>query len=204
MPRLQLQDGSLISYHSTGDGFPLILLPGPEGVAGWLPHMPLLGELCQAIAYECCETQAAVDLLPALLDVFHMQRLYLASPVPGWAPALEFARHHPNTLEALLLVDFPGSGAEVPPLAPALTAVPSDMTLPTLILLADGASPVRPAADCLSTNLPHCRTVIMGRPGEDSPTLPKSPQRQFPHLMMQFLLDRERHRNLVRGASFLL
>ena len=201
MPRLQLQDGSLISYQSTGDDFPLILLPGPEGIAGWLPHMPLLGELCHAVAYEPCEPQPAVDLLPALLDVFQMQRLYLASPAPGWAPALEFARRHPNALEALLLVDFPGAGAAAPPPAPAL---PSDVTLPTLILVAGDASPARPAADCLSTDLPHCRTVIMGRPGEAQPALPKSPQRQFPHLMMQFLLDRERHRNLVRGASFLL
>ena len=204
MPRLQLPDGSLISCQSTGDGFPLILLPGPEGIAGWLPHMPLLGELCHAVAYERCEPQPAADILPALLDVFDMQRLYLASPVPGWAPALEFARRHPNALEALLLVDFPGSSADAPPLAPTLAALPSDMALPTLILVADAASPARPAADCLSTDLPNCRTVIMGRPGQDQPALPKSPQRQFPHLMMQFLLDRERHRNLVRGASFLL
>lgn len=204
MPRLQLQDGSLISYQSTGDGFPLILLPGPEGIAGWLPHMPLLGELCHAVAYECCQPQPAVDLLPAVLDVFHMQRAYLANPAPGWASALEFARRHPNALEALLLVDFPGSSAEVPPLAPALTAPPYDMTLPTLILLADDASPARPAADRLSADLPHCRTVVMGQPGEGPPALPKSPRRQFPHHMMQFLLDRERHRNLVRGASFLL
>ena len=204
MPRLQLQDGSLISYQSTGDGFPLILLPGPEGIASWLPHMPLLGELCHAVAYECFQPQPAGDLLPALLDVFQKRRIYLASPAPGWVPALEFARRHPNALEALLLVDFPGSNAEVPPLAPALTAPPSDMALPTLVLLANAASPARPAADCLSTDLPHCRTVIMGRPGEGPPALPKSPQRQFPHLMIQFLLDRERHRNLVRGASFLL
>ena len=204
MPRLQLQDGSLISYQSTGDGFPLILLPGPEGIAGWLPHMPLLGELCHAVAYECCQPQPAADLLPALLDVFRMQRVYLASPAPGWAQALEFARRHPNALEALLLVDFPGSSAETLPLTPDLTALPYDVTLPTLILVADAASPARPAADSLSTDLSHCRTVIMGRPGEGPPALPKSPQRQFPHHMMQFLLNRERHRNLVRGASFLL
>ena len=202
MPRLQLPDGSRIACESAGDGFPLILLPGPEGIAGWLPHMPLLGELCHAVAYERCEPQPAADLLPALLDVFDIQRFYLASPAPGWAPALEFARRHPNALEALLLVDFPGPSADAPPLAPTLAALPSDMTLPTLILVADAASPARPAADCLSTDLPNCRTVIM--PVEDQSDLPKSPQRQFPHLMMQFLLDRERHRNLVRGASFLL
>ena len=204
MPRLQLQDGSLISYQSTGDGFPLILLPGPEGMAGWLPHMPLLGELCHAVAYERCEPQPAVDLLPALLHVFQIQRMYLASPAPGWASALEFARRHPNAIEALLLVDFPGSSAEARPLSPTFAAPASDMALPTLILLADDASPARPAADCLSAHLPDCRTVIMGGPGQDQPALPKSPRRRFPHLMMQFLLDRERHRNLVRGASFLL
>ena len=204
MPRLQLPDGSLIAYESAGDGFPLILLPGPEGIAGWLPYMPLLGELCHAVAYERCEPQPAVVLLPALLDVFDMQRLYLASPAPGWAPALEFARRHPESVEALLLVDFPGSDAEVPPLDPGFISYLPSLTLSTFILLAHDASPARPVAGCLSTHLPHCRTVVMDRPGQDQPALPKSPQRQFPHLMMQFLLDRERHRNLVRGASFLL
>ena len=202
MPRLQLPDGPLIAYESTGDGFPLILLPGPAGIAAWLPHMPLLGELCHVIACEGCEPHLATEFFPALLNALRLERVYLASPAPAWLPSLEFASRHPDALEALLLVDLPGSEAEGPPLAPALTASLSGMTLPTLILLANATSPARPAADWLSTCLPHCHAVTL--PIQNQPDLPKAPRRQFPHLMMRFLLDRERHRNLVRGASFLL
>ena len=202
MPRLQLPDSSLISYESTGDGFPLILLPGPEGIAAWLPHMPLLGELCHVIAYEFCPHHPTTEYLPALLEALHMERVYLASPVPAWISALQFARHRPKALEALLLVDLPGPAAEAPPLDSTLATHLSSLTLPTLILLADGESPARPTADRLSTHLPRCRTFTM--PVHDQIDLPKTPHRQFPHLMMRFLIDRERHRNLVQGASFLL
>ncbi len=204
MPRLQLPDGSLISYESTGDGFPLILLPGPEGIAAWLPHMPLLGELCHVMAYDFYQSQPATEYLSAFLDTLRLERVYLASPVPAWIPALQFARHRPKALEALLLVDLPGPAAEAPPLDFTLATHLSSLTLPTFILLAHEASPSRAATDFLSTHLPHCRTLTMGRLDQDQPDLPKEPHRQFPHLMMRFLLDRERHRNLVRGASFLL
>ena len=204
MPRLQLPDGSAISYESVGDGFPLILIPGPDGIAAWLPHLPLLGELCHAIAYECCQPQPVTESLAALLGALRLERVYLASPAPDWLPSLEFASRHPEALEALLLVDLPGSEAEVPPLDPAHAEHLPRLTLPTLILLADDASPARLAAACLSSYLPHCRTLAPGQPGQDQSGLPKAPHRQFPHLMMRFLLDRERHRNLVRGASFLL
>ena len=204
MPRLQLPDGPLIAYESAGDGFPLILLPGPQGIAAWLPHMPLLGELCHAIAYEPRQPKLAPECLPAFLDALHLERVYLASPAASWLSALQFAHHHPKALEALLLVDLPGSEAEVTPPDPALAEHLPRLAPPTLILLAHDASPARPAADWLSIRLPHCRTVTLGRPGQDQSGLPKAPHRQFPHLMMRFLLDRERHRNLVRGASFLL
>jgi hypothetical protein len=206
MPRLQLPDASLISYESTGDGFPLVLLPGAEGIAAWLPHLPLLGELCHAIAYECCQPPAAAEYLPALLDILRLERVYLASPVPGWLPTLEFACRHPETLEALLLVDLPGdaNAGETPLADPALSVRLSGMSLPTLILLADDDGPARRASDRLSAHFLHSRTVTMSRPGQGQADLPATPRRQFPHLMMQFLLDRERHRNLVRGASFLL
>ena len=202
MSRLQLPDGSLIACESAGDGFPLVLLPGPEGIAGWSPYMPLLGELCHAIAYDACQPQPAAECLSALLNALNLERVYLASPAPGWLHALEFARRRPEALEALLLVDLPGSTAEAPPLDADLAAYLPGITLPALILLADDASPARPLAASLSTRLPCCRTVTI--PVQDQPALPKSPRRQFPHLMMRFLLDRERHRNLVRGASFLL
>ena len=204
MSCLQLPGGPLISCESVGDGFPLVLLPGPEGIAAWAPHMPLLGEFCHAIACECRQPQPTTEYLPALLDALRLQRVYLASPACAWLLALQFARRHPEALEALLLVDLPGSAAEVPPLAPDLTAHLPGMTLPTLILLADDASPARSAADWLSTRLPHCRSLTIGRLGQGQPDLPEAPRRQFPHLMTQFLLARERHRNLIRGASFLL
>ena len=204
MPRLQLPDGSRFTYETAGDGFPLILLPGPEGIAAWLPHMPLFGELCHTIAYEFCQPQPTTEYLPALLDALRLERVYLASPASAWLPTLQFVRNRPEALEALLLVDLPGTAAEAPLPDDTLTARLPGMTPPTLILLADNASIARPAADCISTHLPHCRTVNMGRLGQDQPGLPRTPRRRFAHLMMQFLLDRERHRNLVRGASFLL
>ena len=202
MPRLQLPDGSLIVYESAGDGFPLVLLPDPKGIAAWSPHVPLLSELCHVMAYECCQSQPAAECLAAFLDVLRLERVYLASPVPAWVAALQFACHRPEALEALLLVDLPGSAAEAPPLDPTLATRLASLALPAFILLADGEGPARSTADWLSTQLPHCRT--MTPPVHDQTDLPKTPHRQFPHLMMRFLLDRERHRNLVRGASFLL
>ena len=85
---LQLDNSSQISYQSTGDGFPLVLVPGAEGIAHWLPHTPLLSELCQVIAYEGCQPQSALEFLPDILDALRLERIYLASPFPEWLPAL--------------------------------------------------------------------------------------------------------------------
>src|SRR5262245_60063275 len=41
--------GLHFSYETAGDGFPLVLAPGPQGV--WSPYIPLLGELCRTIIY---------------------------------------------------------------------------------------------------------------------------------------------------------
>jgi hypothetical protein len=164
----------------------------------------LLSELCQAIAYEGCRSRPAIDFLPAILDALRLERVYLASPVPEWLPTLEFACRHPQILEAVLLVEFPGSEAAMSLPGSALAARLADVTLPTLFLLANDSSPARAAADRLSAHLPRCHTVALGRLAQGQSDLPSTPKRQFPHLMMRFLLDRERHRNLVRGASFLL
>ena len=203
MERLTLANGSPISCQSTGDGFPLVLLPGPQGAAPWLPHMPLLGELCQAIAYEGRQGQPAADLLPAVLDGLRLQRAYLASPASEWQGTLAFACRRPECLEAVLFVEFPGSEDAAPPDVPP-SLPPAQVPLPALVLLAGENSPCRAAADRLAAHLPDCRRVVLGRPPQPAAGLPSTPKRQFPHLMMQFLLDRERHRNLVRGASFLL
>ena len=207
MERLTLPNGSRIAWQSAGDGFPLVLLPGPRGAAPWLPHMPLLGELCQAIAYESLQGrgqgQSAVELLPAVLDGLRLPRVYLASPVSEWPATLAFAGRRPECLEAVLFVEFPGTEDAAPPDAcPSLPPAPA--SLPALVLLAAENSPCRAAADRLAAHLPACRRAVLGRPPQPAAGLPSTPKRQFPHLMMQFLLDRERHRNLVRGASFLL
>ena len=204
MERLRLSNGSEVRVESTGDGFPLVLLPGSQGAAPWRPHMALLGELCQAIAFEGCPPQPAIDLLPAVLDGLRLERAYLASPLPEWPATLEFAALRPRCVEAVLFVEFPGTEAGRAPSDSPLSPQAADMSVPALFLLAGDNGPGRSAAERLSVRLPGCRTVVLGRPTPGATGLPGSPQRQFPHLMMQFLLDRERHRNLVRGASFLL
>ena len=204
MERLRLPNGSLVCVESTGDGFPLVLLPAPQGAAPWRPHMPLLSELCQAIAYEGCPPQPAIDLLPAVLDGLRLERVYLAAPLPEWPAALAFAGLRPQYVEAALFVEFPGSEAASAPFDSPHLLPAAELSVPALFLLAGDNSPGRAAADRLSVRLPGCRTVVLGSPAAAATGLPGSPQRQFPHLMMQFLLDRERHRNLVRGASFLL
>ena len=204
MQRLRLPNGSPISIQLAGDGFPLVLVPGPEGEAPWLPHIPLLSELCQTIVYEGCQPQPAVELLRTVLDGLHLKRVYLASPLPEWLATLEFARLYPQYLEAVLFVEFPGS-REGPSLSDSPPAMPApDVTLPALFLLADDNGPSRAAADRISVHLSNCRIVALGRSAPCQADLPSTPKRQFPHLMMRFLLDRERHRNLVWGASFLL
>lgn len=166
--------------------------------------MALLGELCHAIACEGCPPQPAIDLLTAVLDGLRLERAYLASPLPEWPATLEFAALRRQYVEAVLFVEFPGAeGASAPSDSP-LSLQAADLSVPALFLLAGDNSPGRAAADRLSVRLPGCRTVVLGHPTPGAIGFPSSPQRQFPHLMMQFLLDRERHRNLVRGASFLL
>ena len=204
MPTLNASDGCLISYEISGDGFPLVLLPGPDGMGPWFPHMPLLGELCRTITYEGSRPKPAIECLSALLGGLQLERVYLASPVPGWLSALEFARLHQSLVEALFLVEFPGTEDEAPPPGPELCASLPDVTLPTFLLLANGSSSAQETAHRLSACLPHCRINNLDHFAQGRTDLPATRRRQFPHLMMKFLLDRERHRNLVQGASFLL
>ena len=51
--------GVQFSYETAGDGFPLVLAPGPQGV--WGPYIPLLGELCRTIMYT---GHALTEVLP--------------------------------------------------------------------------------------------------------------------------------------------
>ena len=117
---------------------------------------------------------------------------------------MNFAERLPTKYVGLFLVEFPGTEDVAPPTGPDLCALLPDVTLPTFFLLANDSGSAQETAHRLSGRLPHCRINNLDRFAEGRSDLPATPRRQFPHLMMKFLLDRERHRNLVQGASFLL
>src|SRR5690349_2536058 len=106
--------GVHFSYEAAGDGFPLILAPGPQGV--WSPYMPLFGELCRTIMYtahDLAELPPAAALPPRagaaamlgiFVDILSLERIYLASQAVSWPIALHFALHSPGRLEGLVLI----------------------------------------------------------------------------------------------------
>src|SRR6516162_8602842 len=93
--------GGHFSYETTGDGFPLVLAPGPQG--SWGPYIPLLGELCRTIMYtghdlaEAPSTEGvhpsahAAEMLGTFLNILGLERIYLASQAMSWHMALLFA-----------------------------------------------------------------------------------------------------------------
>ncbi len=207
--------GVRFAYETAGDGFPLVLAPGPQGRRDvWLPYMPLLGELCRTIAYECHEgkqgpqhgaphtSTGAVDTLRMFLAVLGLERVYLASQSVGWPMALHFALQHPERLEGLVLIGAHDvemdTGRGVMPLQTRL----HEMTVPTLVLLEEQAQAALPSAEVLAERLSRCTKIVVS-----NTTLASSAGAQaaaLGHAMMRFLLHCERQRNLVRGASFLL
>ncbi len=204
MPEVVVQ-GVRVAYETAGDGFPLVLLPGPQGQRDvWLPYMPLLGELCRVIAYECHEGQqepqhggphtstGTVDTLRTFLAVLDLERVYLASQSVGWPVALHFALQHPECLEGLVLIGAHDVEMDtVRGAMPVQTRLP-ELTVPTLVLLeTQGHVAFGATASAQGVALPHS-------PSDPSPAL------RLGHAMMQFLLHCERQRHLVRGASFLL
>jgi hypothetical protein len=214
MPEVVVQ-GVRFAYETAGDGFPLVLAPGPQGRrAVWLPYMPLLGELCRVIAYECHEREqglqhgephtstGAVDMLGTFLAVLGLERVYLASQPVGWPMALHFALQHPACLEGLVLIGAHDVEMDtVRGVMPLQTRL-HELTVPTLVLLEEQAHAAFPYAEVLTERLPHCTQIVV--PDSSlSPSAP-SPALRLGHAMMQFLLHCERQRNLVRGASFLL
>lgn len=189
--------GQPVSYTTMGDGFPLVLTPGVPG--GWEPVLPLLGELCRAITYtplSPAEPGGAAAWLEALVHALGLERVYMASPVSGWHATLTFAHDYPQRLEGLILL------ATTPVAEPTAAALLADamawqaLTVPTLLLTTDAAHAASPGIDALQACLPHSTTQRL--PGPEGLSLPLG------HAMLRFLLHRERQRNLVRGASFLL
>jgi len=214
MPEVVVQ-GSRFAYETTGDGFPLVLVPGPQGRRDvWSQYLPLLGELCRALVYECHEeaqgppsaashtSPGEADTFRAFLAVIGLERVYLASQSVGWPMALHFALQYPQCLEGLVLIGAHDVGPDTVRGVMSLQARLPEMTVPTLILLEAQAQTALPYAEVLAERLPRCTQIVVS---EATPALSASvPPLQFGHAMMRFLLHCERQRNLVRGASFLL
>lgn len=213
MPEVVVQ-GIRFSYETAGDGFPLVLAPGPQGGREvWAQYMPLLGELCRTIAYECQEegglqhrslatSERVADTLKTFLDVVGLERVYLASQSVGWPMALHFALQSPERLEGLVLIGAHDvamdAGRSVMPLKARLP----EITVPTLVLIEAQVRAALPYVDMLTERLPRCTQVVI--PDATLSHSAHTPVLQLGHTMMRFLLHCERQRNLVRGASFLL
>lgn len=214
MPAVVIQ-GVRFSYDMVGDGFPLVLAPGPQGRgAVWSQYMPLLGELCRVIAYECHAEErgsqpggprtspGAADMLGTFLDVLGLEHIYLASQSVGWPMALHFALQHPECLEGLVLIGTHEVARDTVHGVMSLQARLPEMTVPTLVLLEAQGDAALPYAEVLTERLPRCTKIVLS----DSPLSPSASALalRHGHTMMRFLLHCERQRNLVRGASFLL
>jgi pimeloyl-ACP methyl ester carboxylesterase len=180
-----------------GDGFPLLLASGRQGaVARWRPIMPLLGELCRAIAYEYAQ-QACAAHTPGiidLLDAIQIERTYLVADAVAAGMALHMAQQVPERLEGLIFI----GKNDVQPSRPE---VAWQWTAPTLILVGEQAVDHCQWAEAWVTQFPHCQRGIIPEAGRHP--LTEQPRR-LGQAMMQCLLHSERQRHLVRGASFLL
>ena len=204
--------GVHFSYETAGDGFPLVLAPGPQGV--WSPYIPLLGELCRTIVYtgrdlvevpsaEVLHPSArAAEMLGAFLDILGLERVYLASHVVSWHMALHFALHYPGRLEGLVLIGENNMVTDALGGILALEARLPTLAVPTLVVSEAEALAALPYADFLTAHLPRCTRLMVSNatPAASSGT----PALRLGHAVMRFLLHCERQRNLVRGASFLL
>jgi pimeloyl-ACP methyl ester carboxylesterase len=204
--------GVHFSYETAGDGFPLVLAPGPQGV--WSPYIPLLGELCRTIVYtghDLAEVPSAEGLHPSaraagmlatFLDILGLERVYLASQVASWHMALHFALHYPGRLEGLVLIGENNMVTDALGGILALEARLPTLAVPTLVVSEAEALAALPYADFLTAHLPRCTRLMVSNatPAASSGT----PALRLGHAVMRFLLHCERQRNLVRGASFLL
>ena len=204
--------GVHFSYETVGDGFPLVLTPGPQGI--WDLYMPLLGELCRTISYVGHDLVAvshtegrhanarAAETLGTFLDILGLERVYVAGQAVSWPMVLHFALHCPGRLEGLVLVatrdvathalgDVMSFGARLP-----------TISIPTLVVIEAAASAALPYADLLAERLPRCTRLVVADATPASSS--RIPALRLGHAMMRFLLHCERQRTLVRGASFLL
>ncbi|MCZ6875542.1 MAG: hypothetical protein O7G88_18790 [bacterium] len=207
MPYLTIngKDGKRLAYAVEGEGFPLILVPALDGlVSDWAPQMPLLGELCRTLAYAydgqvnvACATvpiqlPARVQDLEILLGYVDIERAYLAGYADGGFVALQMALSSPKRVEGLLLI-----GVDM--------ARPEDhldaLTVPTCVFVGEMADNHVNCSAQLAARVPHVAQCIIS----EAATAPHREQPlRLAHAMLDFLIQCERQRNLVRGASFLL
>jgi len=200
------------SYETAGDGFPLVLTPGPQGV--WSPYIPLLGELCRTIMYtghdlaEVSSTEGlrasarAAEMLSLFLDILGLERVYLASQAVSWHTALHFALHYPGRLEGLVLIGARDVETNAICGIMSLEARLPAITVPTLVVSEAEALAALPYANFLTERLPRCTKLVVS---DATPAASSGiPALRLGHAVMRFLLHCERQRNLVRGASFLL
>ena len=204
--------GVHFSYETAGDGFPLVLAPGPQGV--WSPYMPLLGELCRTIMYtghaptEVLPSEGlhpsahAAEMLGTFLDILGLERVYLASQAISWHMALHFALSYPERLEGLVLIGMRDVATDAVCGIMSLENRLHAITVPTLVVSEAEATAVLPYADLLTERLRRCTKLVIS---DTTPAAASgSSALRLGHAVMRFLLHCERQRNLVRGASFLL
>jgi hypothetical protein len=204
--------GVHFSYETAGDGFPLVLIPGPQGI--WSPYIPLLGELCRTIMYtghdlaEVSSTEGlrasarAAEMLSLFLDILGLERVYLASQAVSWHTALHFALHYPGRLEGLVLIGARDVETNAICGIMSLEARLPAITVPTLVVSEAEALAALPYANFLTERLPRCTKLVVS---DATPAASSGiPALRLGHAVMRFLLHCERQRNLVRGASFLL
>ena len=204
--------GVHFSYETAGDGFPLILVPGPQGV--WSPYMPLFGELCRTIMYTAHDLAEippsaalppradAAAMLGTFVDILSLERVYLASQAVSWPIALHFALHSPGRLEGLVLIGARDVETNAICGIMSLEARLPAITVPTLVVSEAEALAALPYANFLTERLPRCTKLVVS---DATPAASSGiPALRLGHAVMRFLLHCERQRNLVRGASFLL
>src|SRR5262245_35692670 len=172
MPEMVVR-GVHFSYETAGDGFPLVLAPGPQGRRDvWSPYMPLLGELCRAIAYEYNEegrshnrephpSTGAADMLEMFLEVVGLERIYLASQSVGWPMALHFALQRPEGLEGLVLIGAHTMEMDTVRGVMALQARLHQIIVPTLVLLEEQVHAAFSYAEVLAQRLPRCTKIVV-------------------------------------------
>lgn len=149
-----LRDGARISLLDVGEGRPLLLVPGADGVKEtWRYQIPALARRRRVIAPDLrSEVPAGADFdlfrgdLLELLDALEVDSVALAGQSLGGAVAMRFAARHPDRVRALVLcntlarVSYEHVGLNRAALAPVAMATTRYLPTPLARLAARGWS----------------------------------------------------------------